>query len=44
MVAWDRVTDIDVLRAIQEYDRSTTGSGRSSSSLRMVSARPRLMT
>ena len=21
MVAWDRVTDTDVLRAIQEYDR-----------------------
>ena len=40
MVAWDRVTDADVLRAIQEYDRL----GRMRSSLGTVSALPRLMT
>jgi hypothetical protein len=39
-VEWDDVTRSEVLRAIQEYDRL----GPESSSLRMVSPRPRRMT
>jgi hypothetical protein len=39
MVAWERVSRAEVLRAIKEYDRL----GPSDSSPSMVSPRPRLM-